>query len=92
MCSQQAVLQPHERTQLAVSEISGQVYVSVLRKHLFQLEACYLESQNKISRLQKEVLHLTEQLQNRDKEILNLNKELAALKEELTMRSVRSKS
>ena len=60
------------------------VYVSID----FQLEACYLESQNKAFRLQKELLLVREQLQRREREIQELTKELAAVKEELIIRYV----
>ena len=53
---------------------------------IFQLEACYLESQNKASKLQKELLHVREQLVSREREVQELNKELASVKEELMMR------
>jgi hypothetical protein len=53
---------------------------------VFQLEACYLESQNKASRLHKELLLVREQLQSREREIQELTKELATVKEELMMR------
>ncbi len=55
---------------------------------MFQLEACYLESQNKASRLHKELLLVREQLQSREREIQELTKELATVKEELMMRYV----
>ena len=83
-CSQQTILQPHERAQLAVSNTDN----IILSTHSFnfQLEACYLESQNKASKLQKELLHVREQLQSREREIQELNKELATVKEELMIR------
>ena len=53
-----------------------------------QLEACYLETENKATSLQKENNQLKEQLQNREKEINELNKEIAFLREELALRLV----
>ena len=54
----------------------------------FQLETCYLESQNKASKLHKELLSVREQLQSREREIQELTKELATVKEELMIRYV----
>ena len=87
-CSQQAVLQPHQRAQLAVSIVFLYVNLTVDIGIGFQLEACYLESQNKASRLQKELLLVREQLQSREREIQELTKELVTVKEELMMRCV----
>ena len=87
-CSRQAVLQPHERAQLAVSIIFLHVNLTVYIGIGFQLEACYLESQNRASRLQKELLLVREQLQSREREIQELTKELVTVKEELMMRYV----
>ena len=53
-----------------------------------QLEACYLEAENKAFSLQKENSQLKEQLQNREKEINELSKEIAFLREELALRLV----
>lgn len=54
----------------------------------FQLEACYLESQNKASKLQKELLVVREQLASREREVEELTKELATVREELMIRYV----